>query len=680
LVQSTNDSTLTGTTVLRVTDQFTFALLNDGNGLRQTNAADDLRVHLASGDQVDVNIDGTATISDVLAKLNAAGQTDNKFTAALVNDRIVITDNTTGTGTLSVENLNGSNVTDVFGLDASATGNTLNGKKLIAGLNSVLVKNLRGGAGITQSGSISLTDRTGANATVDLSAAETLDDVLNAINSSSLAVRAELSTNGTGIVIRDTSGSTTSNLVVADVGGGTSAADLGIVFDGAANQTNASSLGLRRVNEATSLDQYTLQGGRVSSGSFKITDSAGNSSVVNITASMKTVGDVLDKIRATGLAITAKLNSTGDGIELIDNSGGTGTFAVTELGGRTAADLRLTATAVTGTDGKQHIQARQSMTVDVASTDSLSGVAAKISLAGGTLRATVNSTGAALNGYRMALQSSITGEVGQFQIEETGVDLGLGTADLGRDAILRIGGQDSAATVLSSSNNTFSNAVGLLDVTVLKASTSPATVVASPDNQKIQTALQNFVTAYNAYIDKSNELTKFDTTTQKRGALQGSNTPLNIQLKFGNLLNRVTGSDTSPVRSLADVGVRLTSGGKLTFDSSKLATALQNNPNEVRTLFSDATSGFATTFKTTLDQINNATTGSLTGEINGVQTNINSLSDRVDQYDDQLAVRRQRLELRFANMETILSGLQSQQGTLNTLASVLSNLRSSSSS
>ncbi len=680
LVQSVSADTLTGSTVLRVTDQFTLGLLNDGNGLRQTNAVDDLKVHLASGAEVSVNLDGATTVGDVLSKLNAAGATDNTFTAALVDDRIVLTDNTTGSSTLSVSNLNGSNATSVLGLDQTADGNAITGKKLIAGLNSVLLKNLRGGQGITELGSVELTDRTGATATIDLSSAETLDDVLNAINTSSLALHAEVSGNGGGIVVRDTSGSTASNLKIADVGVGTLAADLGITIDAAADQTTTTALNLRRVNEATSLDQYSPQGNRVASGSFQIKDSAGNTSVVNITSAVRTIGDVLDRINASGLAVTAKLSATGDGIELVDNAGGTGTFAVTELGGRTAGDLRLTTAAVTGGDGKQTITARQALTVDVVSTDTLGGIAAKISLIGGTVRASTSSTGAALNGYRLALQSTTSGAVGRFQVDDGGMNLGLTALDVGQDAILRIGGTDSTATILTSSSNTFNNAVTGVDVTALKVGTTPATITASPDTQKIHTALQSFVTAYNTYIDTAATLTSYDTTTQKRGVLQGASTPLNVQLRFNSLINRVSGTEGSPIRSLADLGVRLGVGGKLSFDSSKLTDALRDHPNDVRTLFTDTNTGFAKAFQTTLSQFNDSTTGSITAEISGTQKTVDSLQTRVDQYDDQLALRRYRLELRFARMETIISDLQSQQGTLTTLTSVLTNMRASTSS
>lgn len=686
LLQSVGASTLTGNTVLRVTDQFTLGLLNDSNGLQQKADADDLRIHLASGIDVDVNLDDVTTIAGVLSKLNAAGEDSNTFTAALVNDRIVITDNTTGSDTLAVSNLNGSNATDVFGLQTSASGNVLTGSKLISGLNTVLLKNLRGGQGIEQPGSISLTDRTGATATVDLSSAESLDEVLHAINTATtsggapLTLKAELSPNGTGIVVRDTSGSSVSNLIIADVGGGTTAANLNITIDAATNETAGTALGFRQVNEATSLAKYSPQGLRVSSGSFQIKDAAGNVQIVNITSAVKTIGDVLDRINTPGSLVTAQLNDTGDGITLIDNSGGTGTFAVTDLGGKAASDLRLTTTAVTGTDGKPRIDARQALTVDVVETDTLAGIGAKISLLGGTVRASITSTGAALNGYRLSLQSTLSGQAGRFQIDEGGLNLGFNAVDIGQDAILRVGSANASATVLTSSTNTFTDAVSGFDVTALKVGTSPATITASPDTQKIQAALQSFVNGYNAYVDTATTLTKYDTATQQRAALQGSNTPLNIQSKLNAFFNKVTGTEGAPIRSLADVGIRLTSGGKLSFDTTKLNEALRDHPAEVRTFFTDTTTGFGKTFSTALDQINNDQTGTLTAELNGVQKTITSLQLRVEEFDDRLAVRQLRLEQKFANMETILSGLQSQQSSLTTLASVLANLRNANSS
>ena len=677
LAQSVASATLTGSSVFQVTDQFTFSLLNGGNQLRQLKDADDLSITLADGTSLAINLDAAANIADVLNKINNHADNAGKLTAALTDGRLVLTDNTTGTETLQVANLPSSNAREFLGLDTAVAGNVLTGRVLTAGLDSVALHQLRGGQGVTQLGEISLTDRTGASTTIDLSNAETLDDVLAAINGSSLQLRAELNERGTGIVVRDTSGATASNLVIADVNGGTVAADLGIAIDDAVASVDSGNLGRRNVNEATSLLTYSPKGTAVTTGSFRITDSSGQEAVINITSAVKTIGDVIDRINlAEGISVTARLNATGDGFELVDEAGGTGTLAVTEIGGKTAADLRLLGAATVGSDGKQHVTSRQALIVDVAATDTLSIIASKLNAIGGTVRASVIDTGAALNGFRLSFRSTLSGGSGSFVVEDFGVGLGVAVQDQGRDAVLRIGADPATAFLKTSSSNVFSDAVTGLDVTVLQAGTAPASVTVSSDTAKVEAALNDFVTKYNAYIDLSTSLTKYDPATQTRSALQGTSQPLAIQTRFNSLINRVSGSADDPVRSLADVGITLTTGGKLTFDSARLNDTLRANPEAVLTYFTSLTSGFGPEFDKALNGYNDSITGSLTVQSQQLQKSTDDLVDRIARIDAQLEFRRVRLERQFLQMETALGNLQAQQQALSGLTSVLNNLQS----
>lgn len=680
LVQSVASSTLTGSDIFNVTDQFTFNLLNDGNQVRQTANADDLLVTLADGANLSINLDGTATVADVLQKINGHVDNGGKLTAALTNGRIVLTDTTTGSQTLQVTNLGGSNAVEFFGLDVTPSAGVLTGQALTGGLSSALLRNLRGGQGIDQLGELSLTDRTGAAATVDLATAETLDDVLTAINTAGLELRAELDGNRTGIVIRDTSGSTANNLVIADVGAATLAADLGITADSAVDAVNSGHLGLRRLNEASSLDTYSPKGSKVSTGSFRITDSAGNQAVINITSSVKTLGDVLDRINAASVIdVTARLNDTGDGIVIVDDAAGAGTLAISEVGGRTAADLRLLGAATVGGDGKQRVVSREAMVIDIAATDTLNAIVTKINLIGGTIRASVMDTGATINGFRLALTSTSSGDAGRFTVDDGDLDFGFANQLVGRDAVLRIGADPATGFLKTSSTNTFANAVAGLDVTVLQPDDTPAVVTTAADTGRTQAALQEFVASYNAYIDMSAALTKFDSATLTRGALQGTSAPLLIQARFNTLINRVRGSAGDPIRSLADVGITLTTGGKLSLDVETLTAALNDHPNEARTLFTDVNTGFGTQFDKALDGFNDSTTGTLTAQANSLQDTADQLFDRIEQLDLLLDGRRERLERQFVQMETVLSNLQAQQQSLTGLTNILANLRNSNS-
>ena len=84
---------------------------------------------------------------------------------------------------------------------------------------------LNGGNGVAL-GSLKITDRAGNTATIDLRAARTVDDVLNAINSTQ-GIDVTASTDGDSIKLTDNTGES-GNLKVQEVSGGHTAADLGL--------------------------------------------------------------------------------------------------------------------------------------------------------------------------------------------------------------------------------------------------------------------------------------------------------------------------------------------------------------------------------------------------------------------------------------------------------------------
>ena len=90
----------------------------------------------------------------------------------------------------------------------------------------VSVDLLNGGEGIAP-GEIQITDRAGATATVNLTGAQTIGDVINAINSAT-GIQVQASVNGDHLQLTDESGGSSNNLQVREVNGGTTAASLGL--------------------------------------------------------------------------------------------------------------------------------------------------------------------------------------------------------------------------------------------------------------------------------------------------------------------------------------------------------------------------------------------------------------------------------------------------------------------
>ncbi len=683
--QSVASATLTGSSVYQVNGNFSLSKLNDGNGLRQTTGQPDLRIILTdvAATTLDVNLDGANTLNDVVLKINSATGNGGKLTAAVTNGKLVLTDTTGGGGAanIAVTNLNGSNAARTLGIDAAATGGTLTGNRLGAGINSVLLRNLRGGAGISQTGQISLTDRAGTTAVVNLTGADSLDQVLTAINNATdgvtkLKLQATINSAGTGITIQDSSGLTASNLVIADVGGSTLATQLGISVNAAQTSIKSGSLNLRYVNEATSLSTYGTGATDIRRGSIGIKDSTGIEYFVNINSDVKTIGDVIDKINtATGNKVTASLNETGDGFVLKDEAGGGGQIVVRDLDNKTAADLKLAGTGTTGLDGKSQLSSRAATIITIASTDTLSGITDKLNAAKVGIAASVVNDGTAFSPNRLSLTSNIGGAAGRFLVDDGGLDLGFAINSAGQDALLRVGADASTGFVISSGTNTFDKLSSGLTITLKAASATPTTVTVSQDISRVTASIQSFVNNYNGTITQIADATKFDSTTNASGPLRGEGVTLRVKRVLGNLVTGTRfGTSGNDVKSLADIGVSISSTGQLSFDTDKFATAAAKNPQAIADFFAQAETGFAKKLKSTIESFTDEQTGQLTAASNAAQASITTLEKRITDLNTLLDSKTQRLLTQFYNLETVLGKLQSQQSALNKLdASTKSN-------
>jgi flagellar hook-associated protein 3 FlgL len=191
----------------------------------------------------------------------------------------------------------------------------------------------RDGAGkaLDQTSGLQITNG-GETFTVDISACATVEDLLNAVNANS-GLLAEINSTKDGINIRSrTSGC---DFMIGENGG-----------------TTASQLGLRTFVDDTKLSDLNygsgvqVAGPDSASGGVDFTITLSDGTVLSIDLSTAaTIGDVLDLINtnsSNGGKLTAQLAVYGNGIELVDNSGGAGNLTVANSTSSTAAvDLGL---------------------------------------------------------------------------------------------------------------------------------------------------------------------------------------------------------------------------------------------------------------------------------------------------------------------------------------------------
>jgi flagellar hook-associated protein 2 len=612
------------------------------------------------------------TIGDVLRVINSDANNGGKLVASISasGTGITLTDTTSGASTFQVTALNGSAAAGDLGLLNPASGGVIESSRLLAGLSTVLLRSLNGGSGVDL-GQIQLTDRAGTSTTVDLTGAETLTDVLTAINNASTGITAEVSSTGLGIVLRDTSGGT-GNLTVADVTG-TAAADLGIVVDAAVSEVANGNLQRQYVSTATQFSDFR---DGVTRGKFRITDSTGRSAVVDLTQGDETtLGDVIDEINSRGLHVTARINDTGDGLLLEDTGGGGSQLTVAEEGaGTTAKSLGILGKAA---EGQTTINGTGETRITLTGAETLDAVLTKLRSSGAAINASIMNDGTSANPYRLSLTSARSGRDGALAIDSGGIGLTFETLVQGRDATVVFGPADAAAPLtLTSSTNTLNDAITGVRLELIAPSEQPVTITVARDVDTIAGNLSQFVSAFNSAISTIDTLSKYDSETETAAVLNADSTARTVRSGLIDIVSRRIQGLSGKYSLISGVGINLSRGSSLTFDEDEFRRAMDEDPAAVEALFTSEDTGFGVVAKAALEHYTNNDDGVISLRDEALQQSVDDLNNRISSMETLIEKRRDRLLAQFQNMETVLAKLQSQQ---NALAS-LTNLFASSSS
>jgi len=227
-------------------------------------------------------------------------------------------------------------ITQAIGATQTLTTNVVASQFLVADLQPALdrstpLASLRQGQGI-QPGSIAITDRAGNTATVDLSQAVTVGDVIDAISATSgVNVTATVNSTQRDLTIVDDNAAPVQNLTIADVGGTTTARDLGLAVD-----RPGPIVGLPLHPQLTSTTSLNLlYGGRgVPLGAIHITNGTQETDIDLSTA--HTMGDVLRAINTSTAGVQATCNTNGTALQVRSTNAST-VAVVTEVGGSQSA-------------------------------------------------------------------------------------------------------------------------------------------------------------------------------------------------------------------------------------------------------------------------------------------------------------------------------------------------------
>jgi flagellar hook-associated protein 2 len=232
---------------------------------------------------------------------------------------------------------------------------------------------------------------------------------------------------------------------------------------------------------------------------------------------------------------------------------------------------------------------------------------------------------------RFVLANNTTGNVGITMQDAPGhgnflaaTGLSTGTTVSGQNLLYTLNGGTQQFTSLSNTITGDSSGITGLSVTAAKAGAFTVTVGA--DTGKISSAIQQFVTDYNAvqsYISSQTIVTTASDGTVTPGTLTGDMTTSDIASSLRSLAFSQVSAGTIGI--LSNLGVQ--SNGQtnnVTLDTSALANALQNNLNSVQSFFSDPTNGLAT-------QLNNYLNGTIgdSGTLTQHQTDLTKQSSEI---------------------------------------------------
>lgn len=241
---------------------------------------------------------------------------------------------------------------------------------------------------------------------------------------------------------------------------------------------------------------------------------------------------------------------------------------------------------------------------------------------------------------------------------------------LAQDARIKLNG-----VTMFSSTNTFADIIPGLSITVSEEGKS-SVLNLTQDKDAIKDSIQKFVDAYNALNDLLGSSTKYDQDSKVAGVLQGDSSTVSLQNALRMLTQGVAGQAKGAFNRLADAGIQMLQGGKLSMDSTKLATAL-NDMDSLKQMFAvkaDALGnggGIAVNFKAFTDELLayegtlNSKTDSLEDQLKRNASEVEKVETRAETVEARLRKQYSALDVKMASLGSLSSYVEQMVASWN---------------
>jgi flagellar hook-associated protein 2 len=287
-----------------------------------------------------------------------------------------------------------------------------------------------------------------------------------------------------------------------------------------------------------------------------------------------------------------------------------------------------------------------------ASTDSINSILQDINDSGAGVTATYDGVN-----HRFDLTNNTTGNMGMSMKDVSGNFLaatGLSTGKLQAGSNLQYG-INGGGTLTSDSNTIDASNVGLTGLSITALSTGTTNISVSADTSTISSAISTFVNDYNTvqkYIASQTATTTTSSGTTP-GTLTGDMDAENIETSLRQL---VTASPISGVvQNLSDIGIASNgTDNTLALSSDTLNQALSSNLSQVSQLFTDSTSGLATTLGSYLTDTTSSS-GVLATKEQNLTTQYNTLATSITNLQTKITNDENEMQNQFVTMEDAIN-------------------------
>jgi flagellar hook-associated protein 2 len=227
-----------------------------------------------------------------------------------------------------------------------------------------------------------------------------------------------------------------------------------------------------------------------------------------------------------------------------------------------------------------------------------------------------------------------------------------------------------------------------------KVSEDPVTLTVSTNTEEIEAKITAMVDAFNQVIGRIDFQTRYNDETKERGPLLGDGTAIALRGRLFDALRSRNDGFTDTFDNLAQVGVVVGDGGKLTFDAERFREAYAQDPDAVEALFTrrdvaaqsnepdengavvvdpdrpvtfDAL-GVVGQLEQLADSYVTSIGGILQNRNNALDTQISLQQSRIDSIQRTLDSKREILQRQFLAMEQSISAFQTQGQALSQIS------------